>query len=535
MIPSTVCDWVFEHAHRTPDAPALDSPDHRLTYRVLARRIVAVARALLQLGVGPGDHVVVALPNVPAAAVVSLAVQCIGAVAVEVSRDWTTAQLATVAAQVRPRTVAFASRDGRKLAEAWGGVGIRSALVVHRGPASSPANGGFGPIGAVALTEAGELVVPISEDGPLPAAPNRRPDDVTLLLYTSGSTGAPRAVMQTVANITQNSRAIASVLGLTARDRAMLILPLSYCYGRSVLQTHLLVGGSVFLDPRFMYPGVVLETMGAEGCTGFAGVPLTFEILKRKGPIDRRALASLRYVTQAGGAMSLATTDWVRAVFEPAKLFVMYGQTEATARLTCLPPERARDKRGSVGLPIPGVELRVVDDHGVDVAGGATGHLVARGANVTPGYYEEPDETAKILHDGWLWTGDVAFRDAEGFVFLVGRAKDVLKIGGHRVSPSDIEAVLAEHPDVAEVAVAGVPDALVGEAPVALVALRPGAHVTERELRQHCGEKLPPLLVPRAVWFARDLPRGPSGKVLRGEVASVVAARLPVGGIGRST
>ena len=133
----------------------------------------------------------------------------------------------------------------------------------------------------------------------------------------------------------------------------------------------------------------------------------------------------------------------------------MYGQTEATARLSYLPPERAEDKAGSIGIAIPGVELRVVDEHGRELPPGEVGELVARGANVTPGYLDEPEETAAILHDGWLWTGDLAERDADGFFFHRGRAKEILKIGGHRVSPIEIEQVIARHPDVAEAAVVG--------------------------------------------------------------------------------
>ena len=157
----------------------------------------------------------------------------------------------------------------------------------------------------------------------------------------------------------------------------------------------------------------------------------------------------LRYLTQAGGAMAPDTIAWVRAAFRPARLFVMYGQTEATARLSYLPPERADDKAGSIGIPIPGVELRVMDEPAIEAPPGEVGELVARGDNVTPGYLDEPEETAAILRDGWLWTGDLAERDADGFFYHRGRAKEVLKIGGHRVSPIEIEQVLARHPDVA--------------------------------------------------------------------------------------
>jgi long-chain acyl-CoA synthetase len=298
------------------------------------------------------------------------------------------------------------------------------------------------------------------------------------------------------------------------------VLPLYYCYGRSVLQTHLLAGGSVFLDERFTFPRVVLETLVSEGCTGFAGVPLTFEIIRRQVDVSTFRFEHLRYLTQAGGAMSPDTIDWVRRAFDPARLFVMYGQTEATARLSYLPPARAADKRGSIGVPIPGVELQVVDSSGRECGPGEVGHLVARGDNVTLGYLDEPEETHAILHDGWLWTGDLARRDEEGFLFHEGRSKEVLKIGGHRVSPAEIEHVIARHPDVAEVAVIGEPHDLLGEVAVAFVVPHPGRAPSDEALRRHCREQMAPYKVPARFTLVESLPRNAAGKLLRAELAA---------------
>jgi acyl-CoA synthetase (AMP-forming)/AMP-acid ligase II len=202
----------------------------------------------------------------------------------------------------------------------------------------------------------------------------------------------------------------------------------------------------------------------------------------------------------------------------------MYGQTEATARLSYLPPALAKEKAGSIGQGIPGVELRVVGEDGTPLPPGEPGHLVARGANVTPGYLGAPEETAAILRDGWLWTGDLAWRDADGFFFLVGRAKEILKVNGHRVSPAEIEHHLARHPAVAEVAVVGVPDALGGEAACAVVVPHAGAEVKEDDLRRFCRESLPVHKVPRHVVFVDALPRGPSGKVLKAELRTRYSA-----------
>ena len=497
-----MCDWVFEHARRDPDSPAVDSPDFRISYDLLARRVAGCCDALRTLGVRRGDRVLIALPNVPASVVIGLAVQHLGAVSVEVSRDWPADQLAMVIAQTRPRVVAFAARDQAEGQAAARERGHRVGAAGRRRHAGGHAS--VVPSTEISVTDGG-AIRGVSEELPS-VLPVRDPDAVTLLLYTSGSTGRPRAVMQTMRNIAENARSIVSYLGLTRRDRAMLILPLSYCYGRSVLQTHLLVGGSVFLDRRFTYPSIVLAAIGSEGCTGFAGVPLTYELLRRHAPPDPQSMPSLRYLTQAGGAMRPETIDWARTAFDPARLFVMYGQTEATARLAYLPPERATEKRGSIGVPIPNVVLRIVDDDGNDVEPGSSGHLIARGPNVTPGYFDAPEDTASILRDGWLWTGDVARRDEDGFFYIVGRAKEILKIGGYRVSPAQIERVLSEHADVEDVAVAGVEDELTGEASAALVVLRSGAVVTVGELQRFCRERLAHPLVPRILRLVAGAP-----------------------------
>jgi acyl-CoA synthetase (AMP-forming)/AMP-acid ligase II len=348
-----------------------------------------------------------------------------------------------------------------------------------------------------------------------PAAGRVAASDVALLVYTSGSTGTPRAVVQTHGNVDANSRAIAAYLELTARDRAMATLPLFYCYGRSVLQTHLLVGGSVFFDHRFMYPKVVLDEMVAQGCTGFAGVPLTFENLKRQVDVAALDLTPLRYVTQAGGRMHPDTVAWVRAAFAPAELFVMYGQTEATARLTYLPPAMADTKAGSVGVAVAGVELGIVDDAGAPVATGTAGNVVARGASITPGYFHAPEETAEILRDGWLWTGDIGRLDGDGYLFLTGRTKDFMKLGGNRVAPQEIEDVLARHPAVQAVAVGGGSDSTGAEQAVAFVVPRVGAVVDENDVRRFCREHLPAFKVPTRVVTVDALPLTSSNKIAR--------------------
>jgi long-chain acyl-CoA synthetase len=517
-------DWVQDHAERSPLSPALATPEARLSYGDLAERVRALADQLAAAGVRPGGRVLVALPNLPISVVAGLAVHAIGACLVEVNRGWRADDLRTIVQQTGVRHAFVFGRDART----WGQVARSHPLqfwVAHPSELTAELREALG--GAAArVSEDGRV-----ESGPsaiaIPSRPALPLDSPALILYTSGSTGKPRGVVQTWHNLDANTRSIAHYLELTAADRAMLVLPLSYCYGRSVLQTHLLAGASVFLDNRFMYPRVVLEAISSEGCTGFAGVPMTFELIRRQVDVTSLGPLPLRYLTQAGGAMSRETIRWVRRAFHPARLFVMYGQTEATSRLSYLPPENAEEKEGSIGIAIPGVELTVMDDSGAEAAAGEVGHLVARGDNVTRGYLDEPEETAAILRGGWLWTGDLAWRDADGFFFHVGRAKEILKIGGHRVSPVEIEQAIARHPEVAEAAVVGIKHEVAGEAAAAFVVRREESAVTEADLRRFCSESLPHFKLPATITFVDALPRNEAGKVLRAELAARHARAVP--------
>ncbi len=523
-------EWLLAHAERRPDAPAVATPTQRLTYGDLAQRVLALAAHLSASGVRGGDRVLVALPNTPATVVASLAVHLLGGTPVEVNREWRAEQQAVIVARTGVRHAFVWGRDARTWSRVCADLRLDRLWVVSPGALPDSLAAEVGVPTTLVLDDG--RVDPALGDAP-PVEP-ARPDagSPALVLYTSGSTGQPRGVVQTFRNVDANTRSIARYLGLGAEDRALLVLPLYYCYGRSVLQTHLLAGGSVFLDGRFAFPRVVLQALGAEGCTGFAGVPLTFEIVRRQVDVSTLSFPRLRYLTQAGGAMAPDTIDWVRGAFAPAKLFVMYGQTEATSRLSYLPPERAADKRGSIGIPIPGVDLRVVDDAARELPPGETGHLVARGDNVTLGYLDEPEATAAILHDGWLWTGDLAMRDGDGFLFHRGRSKEILKIGGHRVSPVEIEHALSEHPDVAEAAVIGVPDGLMGEVPAAFVVLRPDRSPSDGELKAFCRERMPSYRVPVRFTFVESLPRNEAGKLLRARLAAGTNETRPQGSSG---
>jgi long-chain acyl-CoA synthetase len=515
VISPFITDWVHAHARRDGDAPAIATPTARLSYRELATRFESLAVALRAAGVTPGERIVVSLPNQAATVVVELAIQAAGACVVEVNRSWGSAALLEIVERTGASRAFVSGRDVRM----WAGIHAARPLRLWTVAADDRQLAVLAPDAIEARIAEDGRVLTMTLGVARAAVSRPQRDDAALIIFTSGSSGRPHGVVQTWANIDANTRSIVRYLGITAADRAMLVLPLSYCYGRSVLQTHLFAGGSVFLDDRFMYPRIVLQTIATEGCTGFAGVPATFELIRRQVDLGSLAPLPLRYVTQAGDAMAPETVRWARRAFAPASLFVMYGQTEATARLSYLPPEHADDKEGSIGIAIPGVELMVVDDAGVELPDGTVGNLIARGDNITPGYLDEPEETRRILRDGWLWTGDLAYRDGDGFLFHAGRSREILKVHGHRVSPAEIEGVIARHPDVIEAAVAGTRDDLVA----AFVVLREGATVSEAALRRFCSEHLPVFKVPARVAFVAALPRGESGKIQRRRLEALPA------------
>lgn len=515
--PSPETEQALERwARRTPDAPFLGAPEQPwLTYGQAFERVGQLRAVLSAHGVRANDRVLLALPNSLATALLWLATQSLGATTVEADPEWTELPLTEVLAATKPALTVIEGRDARK----WAALsGASRVLVVH--PTSPPA--------ALEKALAGRLVGWLRDDGsceqtsfpPGPAAP-RDAKRLAQIVFTSGSTGAPRGVMHTTANVEASARAIAASLGLTASDRALLVLPLFHVYGKSVLTSHLEVGGSVFFDHRFMYPRTVLEGVATSRCTNLSGVPLTWELIKRQVDLAALDLSSLRFVTQAGGAMAQSTIDWLRAAVAPAKVVVMYGQAEATSRLSVLLPEHAMDKRGSIGRGLPGVTLEVVDEHGVSVPrdGATVGEVVAQGEMVMAGYLGEPEETAKVVRAGRLHTQDLATWDADGFITLVGRARAMLKLAGHRVAPAELERALQTHAAVRDVAVVGAPDALEGEVAVAFVVTASPAD--EATLLRHCRTLLPAHRIPRRVLFVDELPRTSVGKVKLAELQAL--------------
>ena len=338
------------------------------------------------------------------------------------------------------------------------------------------------------------------------------------IIFTSGSTGVPKGVMLTHFNILSNTDSIIEYLNLTSSDIIEIVLPFFYCYGLSLLHTHLKVGGSVVLNNAFVLLGSVIDNLKKYRCTGFAGVPSHYQMLLRKSDtFSRTFFPDLKYVTQAGGKLQNGFIEEFIEILPNVKFFVMYGQTEATARLSFLPPEFLKSKIGSIGKGIPGVTLMVLNEQNDPTEIGEVGELVAKGDNIMLGYLNDPEGTKEVLRDGWLYTGDMAKVDQDGFIYLVSRKKEIIKVGGNRVSPKEIEEVILSFPEVLDCTIEGIYHDLLGEAIKATVVLRGSCDKIQMEelILKHCREKLMLYKVPQVLEFADDLNINSTGKKVK--------------------
>lgn len=344
----------------------------------------------------------------------------------------------------------------------------------------------------------------------------RKADDPAVILFTSGSTGTPKGVVLSHRNVVANTLGVLDYLRLTPDDLGLAVLPFHYVYGQSVLQTHLWAGAALAIEGRTAYPQAILREMARLGVTGLSGVPSTFMLLLQKGDFEDFDAPRLRYLTCAGGHLPDLYVRRLRERFPQAKLFLMYGATEAAGRISYLPPEEIERKRGSIGVPIRGVEMRVTAG-GRPVPPDHEGEIEARGETFSPGYWPLESPEDRLPADGWYRTGDLGFQDADGYFFLTGRASDLLKIAGHRVSSAEIERALYDTGLVQECAVVGRPDEVLGERAEAwVVPVRPDNPAdTAGEILDRVAERLPPFKRPSRLHLRDALAKSASGKILK--------------------
>ncbi|MGO9585223.1 MAG: class I adenylate-forming enzyme family protein [Limisphaerales bacterium] len=495
-----------QSARAHPDRPAVWFNNVWKTYGEIDRETNLVAGLLAKLGVGKGDRVAILLEN--SFDFISAHFGALKAGAVEVSLN--TELTAEALKQLLFDCEAKVLIAGSKFASQWSGIindlpELKHVLVDRASRKPLPETP------RIRL----HLLSDAVQSNPQPVATPARIDiDLASIIYTSGSTGEPKGVMLSHLNLVSNTRSIVQYLGLRESDRMMVVLPFYYVYGRSLLYSHFLSGGCLVIDNRFAFPVTILNTMRDLEATGFAGVPSTFSILLNKSDLKSRKFPKLRFVTQAGGGMAPALQKAVVEAFRPARLFVMYGSTEAAPRLTYVEPEVLPRKWGSIGRAIPNVEVIVSDERGNRLPSGVPGEIAARGSNIMMGYWKSPAATAEVMRNGYYYTGDLGYEDQDGYIFLTGRSRDIIKAGGNRVSSKEIEDAVLEIPGVMEAAVIGVPDEILGEA-IKVFVVCCHSTMTEEEIKSHLQRRLPAFKHPKWVQFCDSLPKNQSGKILK--------------------
>lgn len=338
-------------------------------------------------------------------------------------------------------------------------------------------------------------------------------DRLAALMMTSGSTGKPRFVQVTHLNLVSNTEAITRSQNLEPSDSAMLVMPINYVFGSSVLHSHLYAGGGVVFDKRFMFPNKVLEAIAEHGCTSFAGVPSAYALLLNHSSLGKIAMPKLKRFLQAGGALPVPSIRELEARMPDVKLYVMYGQTEATARITCLPPEMLATKAGSVGVALDNLSVEVIGENGEILEKGSTGELFVRGPSVSPGYWQE-GLSEGVFWNGGLKTGDIGYCDSDGVFWITGRKGDFVKMRGYRVSLSEVNARVHEVEGVSECGSVRVAHPDAGEAVVVFISTA-GVIEDDEALKVRIRKAVPSHWVLQEIHLLDEIPKNANGKISR--------------------
>jgi long-chain acyl-CoA synthetase len=482
-------------ASEHPDRVALKLDDVRLTYSQLDDASARVAGLLAAKGIGPGDRVGIMLPNVPYFPIAYFGVLRAGGVVVPMN------------VLLKGRETAFYLSDPEaKAVLAWYDF-------------ADAARAGAGEAGAECIeVRPGDFEGLLAAAEPLAEDAERAEDDTAVILYTSGTTGEPKGAELTHSNLARNVEVSRETLIQTTADDVILgALPLFHSFGQTCgMNLAAASAACLTLIPRFD-PGKALEIIARDGVTVFEGVPTMYAALVNHPERERFDLSTLRLCVSGGASLPLEVMRGFEEAFD-AIILEGYGLSE-TSPVACFNhPDRER-KAGSIGTPISGVEMKAVDTTGEEVPAGEPGEVVIRGHNVMKGYWKRPEATAEAIDaDGWFRTGDIAKVDPDGYFFIVDRIKDLIIRGGYNVYPREVEEVLYEHPAVHEAAVVGIPHADLGEEVGAAIALCEGAEATTDEIREYVKGQVAAYKYPRVIWMVDELPKGPTGKILKREI-----------------
>jgi long-chain acyl-CoA synthetase len=478
-----LADLLTHGAAEHPDRIAIKLDDAELSYAALDQAASRVAGLLRAKGVRPGDRVGIMLPNVPYFPISYYGALRAGAAVVPMN------------VLLKEREVAFFLGDsGAKAVLAW----HEFADAAHSGAEQTDAE--------CVLVEPGEFEVLLDRCAPAPEVADRAPDDTAVILYTSGTTGTPKGAELTHRNLLCNVRVTAGLFGLDEHTVTLGALPLFHAFGQTcALNATISVGGCLTLIPRFD-GGRALEILERDRVTVFEGVPTMYAAVLHHPRADESDTSALQVCVSGGAALPVEIMRAFEEKFD-CQILEGYGLSETSPIASFNRRDRQR-KPGSIGLPVEGVQMRVIDDEANEVPQGDVGEVAIRGHNVMKGYWHREQATAEAM----------ARVDEDGYFFIVDRKKELVIRGGYNIYPREIEEVLYEHPAVREAAVIGVPHAELGEEVAAAVALKPGATTTPAELRDFVKQRIAAYKYPRHIWLVDELPKGPTGKILKREI-----------------
>ncbi len=489
---NNIFSFLQDSTRRYPDKVYLVDKDGIFTYLEIYHSSLAVAKLINEAGLVSGDRIVIYLDNSVEYIAAFFGVLRANCIAVPINKNNSIDIINYIIADTTPGLIITNTIFKKRL---QGNVAIDESRMIdiNRFWIDRPA---YTPDTTWSLTD----------DGTLPA----------LILYTSGTTRIPKGITLTHKNLTANTEAIVQYLGLTDKDSLLAVINFTYSYGNSLLLTHTKVGGTIIIENRVSYPIKVIEQLYASQVTGLSTVGSYINILLKQESLQAFHLQHLRYVTFAGESTSYEDIAKLNGLAPQLKIFVMYGQTEASARLSYLEPDLIFEKAGSIGKGIPGVTLRVITEDGSDALPGEIGEIIAFGENIMKGYWNNEADTDSVIKDGWLYTGDLAEIDEDGYIYIKGRRDDLIKYLGHRISPVEIEDAINSCEHVLESAVIGEKkdDSTQIKAYIVLKNLQ----ASIQDINTHIRKVLPAFKKPQIIEFVNELPRTPNGKIKRSEL-----------------
>lgn len=496
-----VFSFLQESTRLYPDKVYVVDKEMEFTYSEIYNKSAALAGLMYEKGLKSGDRIIIYLDNSAEYIASFFGVLLVNCIAVPINKNTGIDNIKYIIVDTEPKLIITNTVFMKRLKEGRTCFEESNMININRLWNDKPV---YNP----------DLISHLTKDGDLPA----------LILYTSGTTKMPKGVTLTHKNLTANTESIVQYLELTEKDSLLDVVNFCYSYGNSLMLTHTKAGGKIIIENRTAYPIKVIERIHETRVTGFSTVGSYINILLKQEALKAVHLEYLQYVTFAGESTSFEDIVKLKDIAPHIKIFVMYGQTEASARLSYLEPDLIFKKAGSIGKGIPGVILRVVTEDGKEASPGEIGEIIASGENIMKGYWNNEEETKAVIKDGWLYTGDLAVTDEDGYIYVKGRKDDIIKHLGHRISPVEVESAINSCEHVMESAVIGIENND-GKQIKAYIVLK-NSFADIQDINAHIRKLLPSFKRPQIIEFVNELPRTSTGKIKRSELRKLHNSKI---------